>query len=81
MLVYTENNEQDRLRTARRVFGLVPVVVFLLTLMLFTASFEPSPQHFLQLMLRVAVATLASSLVCVAAYGFYRYLVDRSLGL
>lgn len=80
MLLY-ENNGQTRLGAARRVFTLVPAVVFLLTLILSAASADPATLQFMQMFLRSLVASLASSFVCVAAYGFYRYLLQRSTGL
>jgi hypothetical protein len=72
---------QNRLRTARRIFSLVPVLVFLSTLILFAGPVGESPYLFMQLLLRVIAASLASSFVCIAAYGFYRYLLERSPGL
>jgi hypothetical protein len=72
---------QDRLHTARRVFGLVPVIVFLLSLALFMSVADPSLYGFSHALLRVIAVSLASSIVCIAAYGFYRYLLDRSSGL
>ena len=72
---------QPRLRTARRVFGLVPIAVFLLTLVIFAAPVAPSAVQFLHLLLRSVVTSLATSFVCIAAYGFYRYLIERSPGL
>ena len=72
---------QSRLYTARRVFRLIPVFVFLLSLALFAEPVGNSPYQFGQLLLHVALASLASSVVCVAAYNFYRYLIERSPGL
>lgn len=75
------SNAHVRLRTARRMLGIIPIAVFLLTLALFAAPVGNSAYHFVQLILRVTVASLASSVVCVGIYGFYRYLVERSPGL
>lgn len=72
---------QSRLHTARRVFSLLPILVFLLTLMLLSTSVEQSYSEFLTVLLQSIATSLASSFVSIAAYGFYRYLVDRSLGL
>jgi hypothetical protein len=33
------------------------------------------------MLLRASVAALASAFVCIGAYGFYRYLIERSPGL
>jgi hypothetical protein len=70
-----------KLQTARRVFGLVPLLVFLIMLVLLAGQVGHTIYEFAQLMVRVLATSLASSLVCVAAYGFYRYLCDRSHGL
>ena len=70
-----------RLHTARRIFMLIPLVVFLLTLALFAGHAEHSLAGFSQVLLRVIATSLASSLVCIAAYGFYSYLQDKSHGL
>ena len=70
-----------RLHTARRIFKLIPLVVFLLTLALFAGQAEQSLAGFAQALLRVIATSLASSLVCIAAYGFYSYLQDKTHGL
>jgi hypothetical protein len=70
-----------RLHTARRVFSLVPLVVFLLTLSLLAGQSGHSLYAFAQVLLRAMAVSLSSSIVCIAAYGFYRYLQDRSYGL
>jgi hypothetical protein len=67
--------------TARRAFGTVPVLVFLMTLMLFTGAGVSSASDFAQVLLRAVAASLTSSLLCIAAYGFYGYTVDRTHGL
>lgn len=67
--------------TARRAFGTVPVLVFLLALMLFTGTGVASASDFAQVLLRAVAASLTSSLLCIAAYGFYSYTVDRTHGL
>ena len=72
---------QIRLHTARRVFRLVPIIIFLFVLILLATPVEHSPVQFMQLLLHAVVASLASSFVCIAAYGFYRYLLERSPGL
>ena len=71
----------DRLHTARRAFGLIPMIVFLLALSIFMSVAPPSFYGFSHALLRVIAVSLASSIVCIAAYGFYRYLLDRSPGL
>jgi hypothetical protein len=67
--------------TARRAFSTVPVLVFLMALMLFTGTGVASASDFAQVLLRAIAASLTSSLVCIAAYGFYGYTVDRTHGL
>ncbi|MBF6612044.1 MAG: hypothetical protein IVW55_02850 [Chloroflexi bacterium] len=71
----------DRLHTARRIFSLIPIVVFFLSLMIFAQPIGDAPFLFVQMLLRGIVTALASSFVCMAAYGFYRYLIERSPGL
>ncbi len=80
----------SRLRTARRVFGLIPVLVFLVTFILFAQQFNspaaptgsiPTVYIFLDILLRSLAASLTSGVLCIGAYGFYRYLVERSPGL
>lgn len=70
-----------RLQSAKRAFSLIPVFVFVLALVLLVRPVGGSPYEFLQLLLRVVVTSLTSCFVCIAAYGFYRYLVERSPGL
>jgi len=72
---------EDRLHTARRAFGLIPVIVFLVALSFFMSVAPPSFYGFSQALLRVVAVSLASCIVCIAANGFYRYLLDRSPGL
>ena len=79
MLLYSDKD--NRLRLARQAFTLVPLVVFLTTLILFATPTEPSLHQFTQMLLRALVAALASAFVCIGAYGFYRYLIERSPGL
>ncbi|HYO48394.1 MAG TPA: hypothetical protein VEW94_00975 [Chloroflexia bacterium] len=79
MLLYSDKD--NRLRLARQAFSLVPLVVFLTTLILFAMPNEPSLHQFTQMLLRALVAALASAFVCIGAYGFYRYLIERSPGL
>jgi hypothetical protein len=57
------------------------MVVFLLALAIFMGVAPPSFSGFSHALLRVIAVSLASSIVCIAAYGFYRYLLDRSSGL
>jgi len=65
----------------RRIFRFVPVLVFLLTLMLLAASTGHSTMDFVHTILQAAAASLASCFVSIAAFGFYRYMLDRSPGL
>jgi ABC-type Fe3+ transport system permease subunit len=77
------------LKTARRVFGLIPVLVFLLTFIMFAqqlnsptqAGATPTFYTFLDILLRSLAASLTSAVVCIGAFGFYRYLIERSPGL
>lgn len=71
----------NRLNTARRIFGLIPVVVFVFSLMLFAQPVGESPYQFAQILLHVVAASLTAGFICAAAYGFYRYLLERSPGL
>lgn len=80
-MLYRATGEQVRLHTARRVFALVPILVFLMALMLSAGPVGVSSSQFLQMLLRAIAASLASSFVCIAVYGFYRYLLERSYGL
>lgn len=80
-MMYPASRGQDRLYLARRFFGLVPVIIFFLTLIMFAGPIDQSPAYFLQMVLRAMVASVAASFVSVAAYGFYRYLMQRSYGL
>ena len=70
----------DKLRTARRFFSLIPLVTFLVMLILLSSGAE-SAAGFGQAVLRSLVSALVTALVCVGAYGFYRYLQERSPGL
>jgi ABC-type Fe3+ transport system permease subunit len=72
------------------VFGLIPVLVFLLTFIMFAqqlnspaaqAGATPTFYIFLDILLRSLAASLTSGVLCIGAYGFYRYLVERSPGL
>ncbi|MDQ5824033.1 MAG: hypothetical protein M3441_07455 [Chloroflexota bacterium] len=78
------------MKTARRVFGLIPVLVFLLTFITFAQQFNspaaqagatPTFYIFLDILLRSIAASVTSGVLCIGAYGFYRYLVERSPGL
>lgn len=80
-MILHANNGQTRLGAARRIFSLIPIVVFLLTLALTAGAIEPSAILFMQMLLRSLAASLAASFVCVGAYGFYRYLIQSSAGL
>lgn len=75
------HERRSRMYTARRAFSTVPVLVFLMALMLFTGTGVASASDFAQVLLRAIAASLTSSLVCIAAYGFYGYTVDRTHGL
>lgn len=85
----TRPGEQSRLRTARRIFALIPVLVFLITFILFVQRFNSTSAQsavapaylFTDILLRAMAASLASAVVCIAAYNFYRYLLERSPGL
>ena len=70
----------DKLKTARRFFSLIPIATFLIMLILL-ASASSSAEEFGHAVLRSFLVALVSALVCVAAYGFYRYLQERSPGL
>lgn len=72
---------QAQLHTARRALALVPFVVFMVTLGAFAHAFGQSPAGFAQLLMRVTAISMASSIVCVGVYGFYRYHLDKSHGL
>lgn len=69
---------------------MIPVLVFLLTFILFAQHlYSPGANTadipvlyiFLSVLLRSLAACLASGVVCIAAFGFYKYLLDRSAGL
>jgi hypothetical protein len=76
------NSRQVRLRVARRVFSLIPLLVFAGVFLLFASQHGLATASSLgQTLTRSLVVALAASLVCVAAYGFYRYLHERSPGL
>jgi hypothetical protein len=83
VLRYSVYNDvwETRLYTARRLLMLVPFVVFLATLMLFSGALANTPNAFAQLITRVTAVSMASSIVCVGAYGFYRYHLDKTYGL
>jgi hypothetical protein len=49
--------------------------------MLLASSTGDSYALFLTVLLQSIATSLASSFVSIAAYGFYRYLIERSLGL
>jgi hypothetical protein len=66
---------------ARRLLMLVPFLVFLATLAVFSGTVAHSSSAFAQLITRVTAMSMACSIVCVAIYGFYRYHLDRSHGL
>ncbi len=77
----TTGDNQARLQAARRFFSLVPIVVFFLTLMLLASPGGHSSIEFLHIVLQSLATSLSSTFVSVAAYGFYRYLLERSPGL
>lgn len=69
-------------RIARRVFSAIPVLVFAGMFLLFaTLQGIGSAAELAQMLMRSLVVALATALVCVAAYGFYKYLNERSPGL
>ena len=81
LLQNTSPDLQIRLHTARRIFSLLPLIVFLLTLIVFSSTLKYSYLDFLQVVLQATAVSLASSFVSIGAYGFYCYLTDRSPGL
>jgi hypothetical protein len=83
LLRYSVYNDgwQIKLHTARRLLMVVPFLVFLATLTVFAGAVAHSPGAFAQLVVRVTAVSMASSIVCVAIYGFYRYHLDSSHGL
>jgi hypothetical protein len=81
MLHSTVSTWQRRHHNARRVLRLLPVLVFLLTLMVLAGPAGHSSVEFMHALLQSAAASLASCFVSVAAFGFYSYLMDRSSGL
>jgi hypothetical protein len=83
LLKYSTYNDgwQIKLYTARRLLMLVPFLVFLVTLTIFAGTAAHSPNGFAQLLMRVTAVSLATSIVCMGAYGFYRYHLDHSYGL
>jgi hypothetical protein len=72
---------QTKLYTARRLLMLVPILVFLATLIAFAGTAAASPNGFAQLLMRVTAVSMATSIVCMGVYGFYRYHLDHSYGL
>ena len=90
MEIFALPGTYSRSKTARRVFGLVPVLVFLLTFIILAQQFNsPAAQTgavstfyiSLDILLRSLAASLTSGVLCIGAYGFYRYLIERSPGL
>lgn len=81
MLLRSSTPSQTRLHNARRIFSLVPIMVFLVTVMLLARPAEHSYVEFSHVLFQAIAASLAACLVSIAAYGFYRYLLDRSAGL
>jgi hypothetical protein len=81
LLHHTSTGVQSRLNTARRIFSLLPFVVFVLTIMLLASAEQTTYAGILHVVLQAAATSLASSFVSIAAYGFYRYLLERSPGL
>ena len=94
--VPTAIGASERIATRRllhevgRAFRLLPVIVFLVALTLLASSSLGSGAQahagrsyidFLHVLVQAAVVSLASCFVSVAAYGFCRYLLDRSPGL
>ena len=82
MLLHNSSSDwQFRLHNARRVFSLVPLFIFLVSLMVFSSTSGQSYLQFIHVVLQSIALALASSFVSVGAYGFYKYLVERSPGL
>jgi len=84
MLLRNANSDfQTRMNSARRFFSLLPLFVFLLTLVLFSLDrhYYHSYAEFLNVLLQSIAVSLATVLVSIAGYGFYRYLTERSPGL
>ncbi len=80
--MYTRADWQSKRRTVQRIFLLMPILVFLLTLILFVQNADTmSSALFAGILMRALAASLASGVVCVAAYNFYKYLLERSPGL
>ena len=78
----TRNKSHHRSHyNARRILRFLPVLVFLLTLMVLAAPAGHSAADFVHAILQSAAAALASCFVSIAAFGFYRYMLDRSPGL
>lgn len=76
------SKRQAKLRVARRVFRLIPVLIFVAMFLLFaTQQGIATIPTFLQALLRALLIALSAAVVCVAAYGFYKYLHERSPGL
>ena len=70
----------DRMKTARRFFAIIPLFTFIIMLVLLVSGTQ-SAMGFGQVVLRALVVALVTALVCIGAYGFYRYLQERSPGL
>lgn len=82
MLLQNTNPEaKTSLENARRFFSVLPLLVFLLTLMLFSSVGSNSYGAFLHALCESLAVSLTSVLISIAAYGFYKYLTDRSPGL
>ena len=76
------NSRRAKLRVARRVFSLIPILVFIgMFLLLASLHGIGTMAELAQTLMRALVIALSASFVCFAAYGFYRYLNERSPGL
>jgi hypothetical protein len=73
-------DQYDKLKTARRFFALIPLLTFLAMLVILSLGSQ-SAAGFGQVVLRALVVALATALVSIGGYGFYRYLQERSPGL
>ena len=81
MLHHRSLDTTIRFRNARRFFSIVPLVIFVLALMLFSSADRHSYFGFLNVLFRSTAVSMASIFVSIAAYWFYRYLRERSPGL
>ncbi|MFL5732458.1 MAG: hypothetical protein ACJ78Q_04595 [Chloroflexia bacterium] len=81
MSSYPITSSRIRLHTARRVFSLLPIMVFLVAIMFLAGPVGHSYIEFSHVLLQAVAVSLATCFISMAAYGFYRYMLDRSVGL